>query len=271
MFITNPQTNKKIIITSSLGKSILNNYINHKGGSIRSKKIDIKALWEWEEDELDDLNDTLVHFSESTLPPKIKIDYPLTLKGVYTYMGGGGGGAIYLSDTALVVKVLFSSSMGEKESRLQLKAGDISPKVHINIELSKLENEHILLDDNMLEYWEGSADVNSKIQELSVYNNEPVYIIVMDYLDIPDWIPLSKVTEIDSKSIYALLHDLVYNKGIYNTLDLVGYTGDHIFYNTDLKSYKIIDYGAFMEVKKTDDKDKLIETMWENINNKLKL
>uniref|UniRef100_A0A6C0EK96 Uncharacterized protein n=1 Tax=viral metagenome TaxID=1070528 RepID=A0A6C0EK96_9ZZZZ len=93
----------------------------------------------------------------------------------------------------------------------------------------------------------------------------------MDYLDIPDWIPLSKVTEIDSKSIYALLHDLVYNKGIYNTLDLVGYTGDHIFYNTDLKSYKIIDYGAFMEVKKTDDKDKLIETMWENINNKLKL
>uniref|UniRef100_A0A6C0EI96 Uncharacterized protein n=1 Tax=viral metagenome TaxID=1070528 RepID=A0A6C0EI96_9ZZZZ len=146
MFITNPLTNKKIIITSSLGKSVLNNYINHKGGSIRSKKIDIKALWEWEEDELDDLNDTLTHFSESTLPPKIKIDYPLTLKGVYTYMGGGGGGAIYLSDTSLVVKVLFSSSMGEKESRLQLKAGDISPKVHINIELSKLENEHILLD-----------------------------------------------------------------------------------------------------------------------------
>jgi hypothetical protein len=266
--ITNLLTNKKIIITSSLGKSLSDNSINYieEAGITQSKKINIKALWEWEKDELDDLKDIIKNPGETILPPKLKIDNPSNLKGIYTYMGEGGGGAIYVCETkSLAVKVVFSSSTGLKESQLQIKAKNIAPKIHIHIELDKLDNQHILLDEDMLEYCEDTVDVNEKMQKLSVY------IIVMDYLDMPDWTPLSKVKNINSKSIFTLLQNLVYQKSIYNIIDLVGYTGDHIFYNKKTNTYKIIDYGAFMEVKKTDDKEKLVETMWENINKKLRI
>ena len=36
-------------------------------------------------------------------------------------------------------------------------------------------------------------------------------------------------------------------------------TGDHIFYNKESNTYKIIDYGFFNDVKRTDDKEKLVE------------
>ena len=109
----------------------------------------MNALWEWEEDELDDLKDVIKNINESILPPKIEIHLPDILWGLYVYIGGG---AIYsCEDKPLIIKVLFTSLSGDKEVRLQQKSKNLAPKIYKNI---KLDNKYTLLD-HMLEYWEG--------------------------------------------------------------------------------------------------------------------
>jgi hypothetical protein len=278
-YIINPNTYKKVLVDSSKGHYILNNYINYVGGAgVSSQRrkdaqdLQINALWEWEEDELDDLKDVIKNINESILPPKIEIHLPDTLSGIYVYVGGGGGGAIYsCDDKPLIIKVLFSALSGDKEVRLQQKSKDLAPKIYKNIKLDKLDNKYTLLDDDMLEYWDGEKDVNTKILKLLVYNDEPIYIIIMDYLDPSAWIPLSKIKDINKDLLYTTVKSLVYKKGIHNPIDLVGYTGVHIFYNKKTNKFKIIDYGFFTDVKKTDNKDKLVETMWQSIISKFKI
>ena len=74
----------------------------------------------------------------------------------------------------------------------------------------------------------------------------------MEYLDPSDgWFPLKinddttinllSVRHISRKLIKSI-YDLVISKRLANTLDFVGYTGDHIFYNTNSHKFKFIIY-----------------------------
>jgi len=122
----------------------------------------------------------------------------------------------------------------------------------------------------MLGYWEGRdesiiKDVNTQMHQLKFFYDEPIYVILMDYLGPPTWTPLSKMKDINKDLLYTTIKSLVYDSGIYNPIDLVGYTGDHIFYNEKTEQFKIIDYGLFKDVKETDVKDALVDTMWQSI------
>lgn len=280
--IINPKTRRNVNVNSKIGKSVLMNYMKQLGGAGVEQDlsdVDIKALWEWEEDELDDLNDTL-ELDNGIIPPKIKINtINDNIKGEYRYIGGGGGGAIYINDdnsVPIILKLIYSGKMYKNEVVLQNMAGEIAPKILYNTLLDKLENTHILLEEDVLEYWEhGDSDkVNSKIKKLVVMNDSPVNIIIMEYLQETDWKPLRYITkrryeltdEIRQRLIDTI-HSLVYEKGIYNDADLVGYTGDHIFYNKDLEKFKVIDYGAFLKVGRKN-KATLMNKMLENIYNR---
>jgi len=280
--IVNPKTGRKVNIQSPMGKNILNQYIQHFGGADQHEHVvDIKALWEWGEDELSELNDTLnIDNKYGIISPKIIINSTDdNIKGIYTYIAGGGGGAVYINDNyEIILKLVYSHDMYNNERRLQNLAGNIAPSILYNTQLDKLENKHIILEDDILEYWDwgNKEKVNSKIKKLVFMDNNPVNIIIMEYLNSSDWKPLTYITKPGyeltdeiKQNLKDTIKSLVYEKKIYNIADLVGYTGDHIFYNKDLNKFKVIDYGAFLDVGRKN-KPKLVKDMLKNIYNKFK-
>lgn len=248
--------------------------------------LNIKALWKWEEDELDDLSNILKQDHENIIPSKLIVNNMNkntnnNLIGEYRYINHGGCSCIFINDsnqTPIILKLIYSEEIYNREVEFQHKAGEFSPNILYNTRLDKLENEYILLDEEMLEYWEGNNNVNYKIKGLCVLGNSPINIIIMEYLNVSIWksllymeIHAHELNNEIKKTLINMVHSLVYDKNIYNIFDFVGYTGEHIFYNKNVNKFKIIDYGGFKTVKNNQDKDILVKQMLENIYDKYEI
>jgi hypothetical protein len=253
----------------------------------------IKSLWEWNYDELDDdfkTNYLLPVLEDNTYfyPPKLLVsNLHDNIDGEYKYNTSGSGGMIYDNyDTpdqiTKVLKITEYRPENEMEVFLQKKAGKYAPEIYYDKLINKLPNKHVFLSkediDTHIVDLPDNVDVNDVISKLTTIQNKPVFVIIMEYLSAPSWIPIHKLLihklliESDIAFYAAILRDnitdLVNNLKIYNTVDFVGYTGDHLFFNRELNQFKFIDYGLYSEIKETDDSEEIIEKMLEDVSDK---
>lgn len=103
-----------------------------------------------------------------------------------------GGGRIYIhNENKSILKFIFSN--GVKELTLQQKAGELAPTVYYFSDNYIIEDKYMELDS---EYWDYEKDYTPKqvkdfITQLTMDTNYS--IVIMEYLQEPPWIPLSKI------------------------------------------------------------------------------
>ena len=263
------------------------------GASPLAISTNIKAIWEWDYDELDDdfkmdyLLPVLKYetfpipkYETYLYPPKILVSNLHTnINGEYKYTTRGSGGMIYENyDTDEQILKITKYNHNEMEVLLQTKAGKYAPEIYHTELINKLPNQYTKLTNEDINTYlhdlPDNVDVNKVqkvISELTTNQNQPVFVIIMENLSLPSWIPLRKLLKEPKISFYAdILQknviDLVTKCKIYNCDDFVGYTGDHIFFNRELNQFKFIDYGFFREIKETDDEESIIKKMLEDVS-----
>ena len=171
-------------------------------------------------------------------------------KKIYKKNEGGSSfsGVVYesvssnslLPDRENILKVVYDNRMAEKEIMMQTMAGEIAPQIKYN----------------------GKHKVKYTTGDVFAFGGDEVTIIIMENLS-KDYDPVSKddlikellepnINEVLRSNLIYLVYSLSYEKGLLNDTDLIGYTGPHLFSNSDYSNLRLIDYGLFKTLD-TDD------------------
>ena len=189
-------------------------------------------------EETDFNNETII------FPSSIIVERNRIFSGEYVYENQGAGGIIYLNrNNRFLIKLYFYRHSYEKEIQLQLRAGKLAPSIRYY--------RHIMIAEHQL---------GDRIKYVN--NNQPVFIVIMDYLSPSNgWVPLKASDDTTIRLLSDInvvrrliksVYELVVVKGMANLVDFVGYTGDHIFYNMETNKFQFIDYGQFNIIKKDE-------------------
>jgi len=162
-------------------------------------------------------------------PDKINVTMRNTeIDGEYKKIDAGGGGVIFLNeDTDTILKVKFFSWEDDEEVIYQKKAGEIAPEI---------------LYDRLRE-------VGSDIIDRKAFNGDKVQVIIMEYLNPDEWVPLRSVRQLSEPHVQSQLLEIIYKfifeMNLKNVADFVGNTGPHLFLNEISNQIKVVDYGLF--------------------------
>lgn len=177
--------------------------------------------------------------------------------------GSSFSGAVYesvssnslLPDGENILKVFYDNRRAQNEIEMQKRAGDIAPQIKYN----------------------GKHKVKYTIGNVFAFGGDEVTIMIMENLS-KDYDPVSKddlkellgtnINKVLRSNLINLVYSLSYEKGLLNDTDLTGYTGDHLFSNSDYSSLRLIDYGEFkpLDTDNTLEKFKAFFTMLNDID-----
>lgn len=169
------------------------------------------------------------------------------IDGEYNFLDRGGGGVIYLNkEKDKVMKI--SHSLNEiaynKEVSIHKQAGELAPKIFAeSIQRLHTRKPQDQSDEGVL--YDGSAT-----DDIPPYDGGLVSIIIMEYLDPKEWLPLQSLRHFESAylSVLNLTYDLVFTKKLKNIVDYPGNTGQHIYRNKLTWAMKVLDFGGFQQV-----------------------
>ena len=162
-------------------------------------------------------------------PDKINVTMRNTeIDGEYKKIDAGGGGVIFLNEeTDTILKVKFYSWEDDEEVIYQKKAGEIAPEI---------------LYDRLRE-------VGSDIVDRKAFNGDKVQVIIMEYLNPDEWVPLRSVRQLSDPYVQSQLLEIIdkfiFEMNLKNVADFVGNTGPHLFLNEISNQIKVVDYGLF--------------------------
>jgi len=150
------------------------------------------------------------------------------IDGRYKKIDAGGGGVIFLNEeTDTILKVKFFSWEDDEEVIYQKKAGEIAPEI---------------LYDRLRE-------VGSDIVDRKAFNGDKVQVIIMEYLNPDEWVPLRSVRQLSDPYVQSQLLEIIdkfiFEMNLKNVADFVGNTGPHLFLNEISNQIKVVDYGLF--------------------------
>jgi len=148
------------------------------------------------------------------------------IDGIYEYKCSGSLGMIYLNlEKGKILKAQpCDIERGGQELAIHEKAGSLAPEI-----------------------FSSSIQILKSREDVSLYNGDIVLIIIMEYLDPEEWIPLHSVRqfEVASSHILYLTYALTFDKKLINITDYTGYSGDHIYLNKRTMAMKVLDFGYY--------------------------
>jgi hypothetical protein len=162
-------------------------------------------------------------------PDKINVTMGNTeIDGEYKKIDAGGGGVIFLNEeTDTILKVKFYSWEDDEEVIYQKKAGEIAPEI----------------------FYDRLREVGSDIVDRKAFNGDKVQVIIMEYLNPDEWVPLRSVRQLSDPHVQSQLLEIIYKfifeMNLKNVADFVGNTGPHLFLNEISNQIKVVDYGLF--------------------------
>ena len=162
-------------------------------------------------------------------PDKINVTMRNTgIDGEYKKIDAGGGGVIFLNEeTDTILKVKFYSWEDDEEVIYQKKAGEIAPEI----------------------FYDRYREVGSDIVDRKAFNGDKVQVIIMEYLNPDEWVPLRSVRQLSDPHVQSQLLEIIYKfifeMNLKNVADFVGNTGPHLFLNEISNQIKVVDYGLF--------------------------
>ena len=150
------------------------------------------------------------------------------IDGEYKKIDAGGGGVIFLNEeTDTILKVKFYSWEDDEEVIYQKKAGEIAPEI----------------------FYDRYREVGSDIVDRKAFNGDKVQVIIMEYLNPDEWVPLRSVRQLSDPHVKSQLLEIIYKfifeMKLKNVADFVGNTGPHLFLNEISNQIKVVDYGLF--------------------------
>jgi hypothetical protein len=148
------------------------------------------------------------------------------IDGGYNKIDAGGGGVIFLNeDTDTILKVKFYSWDDDEEVIYQKKAGTIAPEI----------------------FYDSYREVGCDISDRKAFNGDKVQVIIMEYLNPSEWIPLRSIGQLTMhlNQLFEIIYKLVFDLNLKNVADFVGNTGPHLFMNEISHEIKVVDYGLF--------------------------
>jgi len=150
------------------------------------------------------------------------------IDGIYTKFDAGGGGVVFLNEnTDTILKVKFFSYDDDEEVIYQKKAGVIAPEI----------------------FYDSFREVSSDIAGKNAFKGDKVQVIIMEYLNPDEWVPLRSVRQLSDPRVQSQLLEIIYNfifeMNLKNVADFVGNTGPHLFLNEISNQIKVVDYGLF--------------------------
>jgi hypothetical protein len=148
------------------------------------------------------------------------------IDGRYEYLAAGGGGVVFLNENKNTILKVNYYAFDDKEVSYQRNVGVIAAEI----------------------FYEAIREVGSDTREQAFHGNN-VQIVIMEYLDPVNWIPLrdrETITEYQ-ENLFELIYTLIYEHNIQNVMDFVGNTGPHIFMKEMTGEMKVVDYGQFKE------------------------
>ena len=243
------------------------------------------ARWEWPEDKYDNLYKIIATEQKIDLPFYIDIVVDDVddngISGEYEFFNSGAGGLIYINYFKnKLIKFIPDSEAAKKEINLQKKANKYATTIYKCKESIAIENIYSVVDETIWNQLHNenittvtSEKANNFIKSLTFYKDGDILytMIIMEYLSpLEEWIPLA---EINDRTIIEKLKEviiyLVNEKKIYNLIDFVGYTGNHIYYNINKKVFKFIDFGQWENVNDNNNKSIIQNKMIASINERL--
>jgi len=128
------------------------------------------------------------------------------------------------TDTILKVK-FYSFDEDDEEVIFQKKAGKIAPEIFYN----------------------SFRKVGSDIVDRKAFNGDKVQVIIMEYLNPSEWVPLRSVGQLNMyrHQLFEIIYKFIFELNLQNVADFVGNTGPHLFLNEITNKIKVIDYGLF--------------------------
>ena len=150
------------------------------------------------------------------------------IDGGYKKIDAGGGGVIFLNEeTDTILKVKFYSWEDDEEVIYQKKAGEIAPEI----------------------FYDRLREVGSDIVDRKAFNGDKVQVIIMEYLNPDEWVPLRSVRQLSEPHVQSqlleIIHKFIFEMNLKNVADFVGNTGPHLFLNEISNQIKVVDYGLF--------------------------
>jgi hypothetical protein len=150
------------------------------------------------------------------------------IDGGYKKIDAGGGGVIFLNDeTDTILKVKFYSWEDDEEVIYQKKAGGIAPTI----------------------FYDSYRKVGSDLIDRNAFNGDTVQVIIMEYLNPDEWVPLRSVRQLSEPRVQAqlleIINTFIFEMNLKNVADFVGNTGPHLFMNEISNEIKVVDYGLF--------------------------
>ena len=270
-------TRSSLNLKKSTNKVFLNKLIkksqNSKMGSIMgARKKDDDSTPDIVSIKVTELDSEQGKYPEAFLVTSLSEGPYTTYSGkTYKYKEKGGSGEIYVSeDNKYALKIIqtpYGADKAKNEVKLQILAGVLAPKIYA---ANTIKNVPI--------------DIEGQ-EETYAFDNNSVFVIVMEYLNThgedPKWTPIPKdipwrsIVSSDDVSreliepIVDFMYELVCKRKLVNPVgDILGYTGDHLFYKTKKRpitasSLKLIDYGSFEESTDLDCSQNYIDLLCE--------
>lgn len=147
------------------------------------------------------------------------------IDGTYEYLAAGGGGVVFLNEKENTILKVNYYAFDDKEVLYQKKVGTIAAEIFYDL------------------IREVGSDTPAE-----AFGGDKVQIVIMEYLDPVNWIPLrgkELITDYQ-ENLFELIYTLIYEHKIQNVIDFVGNTGPHIFMKVT-GEMKVVDYGQFKE------------------------